>query len=105
MKKLTYILLVGLLLLTGCQNYFDDEKLDYRYDISDMRTFSYTLSEADYGNLPKDTAIIALAKQACAGDPDSVAYKNLLAIAKQKAFLDETQATQYLPKYIFSKYP
>ena len=105
--KAKYILSVTALALgmTACTDYFDKHMLDNgNVPVLDVRTgMTYTLTDNDYkliSNYPENI------EKALALDPvDSTAYKELKAIATEKAFTETASADMYVPAFMDATFP
>lgn len=105
--KTRYIFSIALVAigLGACTNYFDEHMLDNNNPpVVDVRTnMTYTLTEADYQQIPKYPDNIA---KALALDPvDSTGLKELQAIAKDMAFTETASADLYVPALLEDKFP
>jgi len=103
MKNLKYILGVSLAALTlaSCENFGEINK---PADITDVRTFEYTLTGDDYKTVTTNSKNVAAALAACTPE-DSSAYTAFLQVAKDKAFNEIATADLYIPAFIYAKYP
>ncbi len=91
--------------LTACENFFDKKQLgNAEPQVTDIRSgMTYTLTDDDYQTITKYPDNIA---KALALDPvDSTGLKELLAIAKDKAFTDNASPDMYVPALMNDKYP
>lgn len=95
---------VALLLLAGCEDYND--RLDGytgEYTPTDVKTLSYTLTDADYGKIAKNSTNknIALAKS----PEDSVVYKALEKVTNNKYLTDVIDGHTFIPAFLAELYP
>lgn len=111
MKKVLYILACTLVLFS-CENYYIDNQLgNADYEITDVRTIDYTLTDADYKSIAANKDNEALALAACAVDSatgliaDSSAYFAFLRIGEELAFNKEAIADVYVPAFLTAKFP
>ncbi|MCR5050990.1 MAG: hypothetical protein K6A36_07910 [Paludibacteraceae bacterium] len=106
--KTKYILgIVALSLgLASCENYFDKKYMDNGDpQISVVKTYDYTLTEADYVTIANNKT-----NKAYAESLDTIANRtpnqNALArVAEQHCFNETASADMYVPAFIYSKYP
>ncbi len=102
MKKILFFLACALM-LASCENYFIDQNLGGNDWIpTDVRTISYTLTDADYTSIVKNATNIDIALGL---EEDSVAYYKLIAVDSLKYFENDSVAAYYLPSFITSKFP
>lgn len=103
MKNMKYILGVSLAALTlaSCENFGD---INQPADITDVRSFEYTLSGDDYKSIVSNSKNVAAALEACTPE-DSSAYTAFLQVAQDKAFNDIASADLYVPAFIYAKFP
>lgn len=111
MKKVLYILACTLVLFS-CENYYIDNQLgNADYEITDVRTIDYTLTDADYKSIAANKDNEALALAACVVDSatgliaDSSAYFAFLRIGEELAFNKEAIADVYVPAFLTAKFP
>ena len=105
--KAKYILTIAIMAvgLTACTDYFDKHMLDNGdVPVLDVRTgMTYVLTDNDYkliSNYPENI------EKALALDPvDSTAYKELKAIATEKAFTETASADMYVPAFMDATFP
>ena len=96
------VLTVG---LSSCADYFDKHFLDNgNSPVTDVRAgMTYTLTEDDYTQVTKYAENVS---KALALDPkDSTGYKELLQIAKDKAFTESASPDLYVPALMNDKFP
>lgn len=103
MKNLKYILGVSLAALTlaSCENF---GAINQPTDITDVRSFEYTLTGDDYKTIVSNSQNKAAALAACTPE-DSSAYTAFLQVAQDKAFNDIATADLYVPAFIYNKFP
>lgn len=102
MKKTLLFLSVLCLSLVSCENYFVEKQLDHTTVITDVRAFEYVLEAGDYATIAKNAANIELA---LAQNDDSVTYRALQQVAKEKAFNELASADMFVPTFIAGKFP
>lgn len=102
MKKTILFLSALCLSLASCEDYFVEKQLDHTSFITDVRAFEYTLEADDYATIAKSEANIALA---LAQNDDSLTYKALQQVAKEKAFSEIASADMFVPSFIANKFP
>ena len=93
--------------LTACENYFDDKYLDNGDPyIKVVKTYEYTLTEADYATIANNST-----NKAKAYEMDSIKglknrYQNALVnVGKNGYFNNNATADMYAPAFIYNKYP
>lgn len=92
--------------LTACDNYFDTKYLDNaKPQISEVKTYFYTLTDADYNTIAKNKS-----NEQKALDIDTVqggrTQRDALAnVGKNKYFDTIAQPKLYLPAFLYSMYP
>ncbi|MBR6829120.1 MAG: hypothetical protein IKM83_00705, partial [Paludibacteraceae bacterium] len=105
--KAKYILTIAIMAvgLTACTDYFDKHMLDNGdVPVLDIRTgMTYVLTDNDYKLISNYLENI---EKALALDPvDSTAYKELKAIATEKAFTETASADMYVPAFMDATFP
>ena len=105
--KAKYILTIAIMAvgLTACTDYFDKHMLDNGdVPVLDVRTgMTYVLTDNDYKLISNYLENI---EKALALDPvDSTAYKELKAIATEKAFTETASADMYVPAFMDATFP
>jgi hypothetical protein len=102
MKKILFFLACALM-LASCENYFIDQNLGGNDWIpTDVRTVSYTLTDADYTTIVKNEDNINIALGLL--EKDSAAYDKLLLVDSLKYFENDSVAAYYLPAFIANKF-
>ena len=102
MKKILFFLACALM-LASCENYFIDQNLGGNDWIpTDVRTVSYTLTDADYTTIVKNEDNINIALGLL--EKDSAAYDKLLLVDSVKYFENDSVAAYYLPAFIANKF-
>lgn len=101
MKKIIYSLSL-VLVLAACTDYYTDVQLNHHSDIKDVRTLEYTLEASDYSNIASNEQNLALA---LLQDEDSVVFKALGQVGKDKAFNELATADMFVPAFVAAKYP
>lgn len=102
MKKILFFLACTLM-LASCENYFIDQNLGGNDWIpTDVRTVSYTLTDADYTTIVKNEDNINIALGLL--EKDSAAYDKLLLVDSLKYFENDSVAAYYLPAFIANKF-
>ena len=105
MKKIVYIL-TCVLLFSACENFYLDNQLGYEPSISDVRNFTYTLTEADYGSIASNATNIATALSMGNFENDSSVYQRLQNLKTDKYFADTLISPElYIPAFMTAKYP
>ncbi len=93
-------------LCTSCENYFDKKYLDNGDpQISVVKTYDYTLEEADYVTIANNKT-----NKAYAESLDTIAnrtpnQKALARVGENHCFNEVASADMYVPAFIYSKYP
>ena len=108
MKNLKYLLVsLVLIALTGCGDYFFDNKLEHETVISEVRKFDYTLVDADYETIAKSDAAKAIAAKLDAeAGGESTEYATTLAkVGSKKKFYPNAPAKLYVTFALSAKYP
>lgn len=101
MKKILFILACALCLVS-CENFFINKNLGGDDWVpTDVRTVSYTLTDADYTAITKYTTNINIALGL---EEDSVAYNKLKLVDSVKYFENDSVAAYYLPAFIADKF-
>jgi len=105
-KHIIHLLSLAALVLAGwsCEtDYYNEHELD-GYDpeegITDVQKIDYTLTDADYGTIAKNSTNKATAEAAGQEAVDALA-----AIGKNKYFANEEEAASYIPAFLAATYP
>ena len=108
MKNLKYLLVsLVLIALTGCGDYFFDNKLDHKTVITEKRNFAYTLVDADYKTIAESKAAQEIAAKLDAEvGAESTEYADALKkVGDDKCFNDKAIAKTYITFALRAKYP
>lgn len=105
MKKALYIL-AAVLCFTACENFYLENQLGFETSITDVRNFSYTLTDADYGYIASNPTNIATALAMGNYENDSSVYSRLQNLKTDKYFADTLIAPEiFIPAFMAAKYP
>ena len=106
MKKL-YLLPVALLMLCSCENFYLEHQLGYETTITDVRNFTYTLTDADYSSIASNPTNKQLAISMGKTETDSSVYFMLQNLGSYKYFGSDTIILPelFIPALLTSKYP
>lgn len=102
MKKSIFFLSALSLALVSCEDYYVEKQMKHTTVIEDVRAFEYTLEAGDYATIAKNASNVEMA---LAQDDDSVTYKALQQVAKEKAFNEIATADMFVPVFIANKFP
>ena len=102
MKKSIFFLSALSLALVSCGDYYVEKQMKHTTVIEDVRAFEYTLEAGDYATIAKNASNVEMA---LAQDDDSVTYKALQQVAKEKAFNEIATADMFVPVFIANKFP
>lgn len=95
---------VALLLLAGCEDYNDRlDGYEGKYTAKDVKTLSYTLTDADYGKIAKNSANQSIAFDK--SPEDGVVAKALAKVATDKYLTDVIDGHTYIPAFLAELYP
>ena len=106
MKKYLFCLAALTLGMTACENYFDEKYLDNgNPTVTVVETHEYTLISSDYASIANNKA-----NKKYAADQDSIEGKDIYAkaleqVGKNGYFNEIATADQYVPAFIYNKYP
>lgn len=105
MKKALYIL-AAVLCFTACENFYLENQLGFETSITDVRNFSYTLTDADYGSIASNPTNIATALKMGDYENDSSVYSRLQNLKTDKYFADTLISPEvFIPAFMAAKYP
>ena len=105
MKK-SILFAACMLALASCENFYLDNQLHYQPSITDVRNFTYTLTEADYGTIAANATNKATALAMGKFEGDSSVYTRLQNLATTKYFADTLIAPDlFIPAFMTAKYP
>lgn len=105
MKK-SILFAACILALASCENFYLDNQLHYQPSITDVRNFTYTLTEADYGTIAANATNKATALAMGKFEGDSSVYTRLQNLATTKYFADTLIAPDlFIPAFMTAKYP
>ena len=106
--KAKYILSIAIaaLAFTACDNYFDDKYLDNgNPQITEVKTYDYTLTEADYATIAANKTNKTYA-QNLDSLPGQTANQDALKQVGENLYFNEiASADMYVPAFIYGKYP
>ena len=106
MKRL-YLLPVALLILCSCENFYLENQLGYQTTITDVRNFSYSLTDADYSAIASNPANRNMAAGMGKSEGDSSVYFLLQNLASNKYFGADTVIVPelFIPAFLANLYP
>ena len=92
--------------LTACENYFDEKYMgNGNPQISEVKTYDYTLTEADYTSIAANKTNVTYAKSLDT-IPEQTTNQDALAQVGENLYFNEVaSADMYVPAFIYSKYP
>lgn len=104
--KYLFGIAVAALGLAACENHFDKTYMDNgNPQISEVKTYDYTLTEADYATIAanKTNKTYAQSLDTIEGETTN---QDALALVGENLYFNETaSADMYVPAFIYSKYP
>ena len=106
--KARYILSIAALAmgLTACDNYFDAKYMDNGNPrISEVKTYFYTLTDADYNTIAKSKTNEKIALDIDTVEGGRTQRDALARVGKNKYFDTIAKPKLYLPAFLYSKYP
>ncbi len=105
MKKILGLLSIALC-FASCEDYYINHHLGGYPDITVVRNFAYTLSDADYSTVAANATNIATALSLGKYDGDSSVYNTLQTLGSNKYFSDTIIVPELvLPAFMAQKYP
>ncbi len=92
--------------LTACENYFDEKYMgNGNPQISEVKTYDYTLTEADYTSIAANKTNVTYAKSLDT-IPEQTTNQDALAQVGENLYFNEVaSADMYVPAFIYGKYP
>lgn len=116
MKRHIFLGVIGVIALTGCQNYFDEKHMgNGDFHPTDVRTsMTYSLTDDDVAIISKqcsykgnDTVPSVYEQKALSlcTEEDSSAYMEWKRIASLKAFTEDASPDIYVPMFMAYKFP
>jgi len=106
MKKYLFCLAALTLGLTACENYFDEKYLDNGDPtISVVETHEYTLLSSDYTSIANNSTNKAYAQKMDSVPGSQINQQALEMVGKNGYFNEIATADQYVPAFIYGKYP